>query len=237
MDRHPGSQTAREATRHWPWVSGLAAVALAALLGLLIFARHNGPFLFDEAWMGVILEHRIGWLEIPALALNFVGGGWFARILVPVATVGILLLVRRRCGALYYGLAVLLSVIAVQALKAVFDRPRPEEMLVTSDPGSFPSGHVANAATLAVALALIFGRVWVWYAGALYTVAMALSRTYLGAHWLSDTVGGALLGAGIAVIVWAPLATRLGRERERRTAPGPAGSSTLPPGGAASVEA
>ena len=42
---------------------------------------------------------------------------------------------------------------------------------------------------------------------------MALSRTYLGAHWLSDTIGGLILGAGIAVIVWAPLAYRLARER------------------------
>ena len=87
-----------------------------------------------------------------------------------------------------------------------------------SDIGSFPSGHVANAATLAVALALILGRTWVWYVGAIYTVAMALSRTYLGAHWLSDTIGGALLGAGIAIIVWAPLASRLNRERKPRPA-------------------
>jgi undecaprenyl-diphosphatase len=41
---------------------------------------------------------------------------------------------------------------------------------------------------------------------------MAVSRTYLGAHWLSDTIGGILLGAGVAVIVWAPLAYKLAEE-------------------------
>jgi membrane-associated phospholipid phosphatase len=46
-----------------------------------------------------------------------------------------------------------------------------------------------------------------------WALAMALSRTYLGAHWLSDTIGGLILGAGVAVIVWAPLAYRLARER------------------------
>ena len=218
MEDHPSPQVSRKVTRHWPWASGLAAVILAGSLGAVIFLRHNGPFLFDEAWMSEILEHRTGWLDVPSLVLNFLGGGWFARILVPVATVLALVLVRRRWAAAYYALTVLLSVLVVQLLKAVFDRPRPEEILVVSDIGSFPSGHVANAATIAVSLALIFGRTWVWYVGVIYTVAMALSRTYLGAHWLSDTVGGALIGAGIAVIVWAPLAARLNRERKPRPA-------------------
>jgi undecaprenyl-diphosphatase len=33
----------------------------------------------------------------------------------------------------------------------------------------------------------------------LFTSVMALSRVYLRAHWLSDTVAGALLGAGLAL--------------------------------------
>ena len=212
MQEHPGTVTSRRVTRHWPWVSGIVAVAVAVGLGALIFARHNGPFLFDKAWMGEVLEYRSTWLDIPAFALNFLGGGWFSWIVVPLGTILALVLVKRRWAALYYALAVLLSVVAVQILKATFERPRPEDILVLSDPGSFPSGHVANAATIAVSLALIFSRAWIWYVGAVYTVAMALSRTYLGAHWLSDTIGGALIGAGIAVIVWAPLASRLDRE-------------------------
>jgi undecaprenyl-diphosphatase len=44
---------------------------------------------------------------------------------------------------------------------------------------------------------------------------MAVSRTYLGAHWISDTIGGLLLGAGVAVIVWTPLAYRLAAEATR----------------------
>jgi undecaprenyl-diphosphatase len=41
---------------------------------------------------------------------------------------------------------------------------------------------------------------------------MMLSRTYLGAHWISDTIGGMLVGAGVAVIVWAPFVEKLYRE-------------------------
>lgn len=214
MQHSPSTTTSRRITHHWPWVSGIVAVGLAVGLGALIFFRHNAPFFLDGAWMSEIVENRAPWLYAPAFALSWVGGGWFATIVVPVATIVVLVLVKRRWAALYYAIAVLLSVVVVQVLKAVFDRPRPEEILVVSDLGSFPSGHVANAATIAVSLALIFSRVWIWYAGVAYTVLMALSRTYLGAHWLTDTIGGALIGAGIAVIVWAPLASRLIRERK-----------------------
>ena len=89
---------------------------------------------------------------------------------------------------------------------------RPEDILVTPDFGSFPSGHSSNAALVATALGIIFMRTWVWVAGAVYTVLMMLSRTYLGAHWISDTIGGMLVGAGVAVIVWAPFAEKLYRE-------------------------
>ena len=54
----------------------------------------------------------------------------------------------------------------VQLLKNLFGRARPEDILVVSDFGSFPSGHVANAATIAVAIGMIVPNVWVWVAGA-----------------------------------------------------------------------
>jgi membrane-associated phospholipid phosphatase len=215
MESHPKPGTAHQATRHWPLVSGIAAIVLALALGALIYSRHNLPFSLDQAWMNEVLESRSAWLEVPSLVLNFIGGGWFATILVPVVTILTLVLLKRYWGAGFYAAAVALSALSVQILKAVFDRPRPEEILVASDAGSFPSGHVANVATIAVTLAILLGRTWVWYVGAIAVVVMALSRTYLGAHWVTDTIGGALLGVGMAVIVWAPCASRLIRERER----------------------
>ncbi|MEO6943282.1 MAG: phosphatase PAP2 family protein [Lacisediminihabitans sp.] len=207
-------RTTRTISRRWPLISGVTAVALAVALGLLISLREkNLPFGFDTEWMDEVVEHRNPLWEAPALVMNFLGGGWFAVFVIPLVVIALLLAFRRYAATLYFAVAVLLSVGVVQLLKQTLGRPRPLEILVTSDTGSFPSGHVANAATLAVVLGLIVRRGWVWAAGIAYTILMMLSRTYLGAHWVSDTVGGALVGAGVAVIVWAPLALRLERER------------------------
>jgi membrane-associated phospholipid phosphatase len=208
-------RTARRVTRRWPLVSGILAVVVAAAAGALIGLRESNVE-FDVAWMENLSEVRSPFWEVPARLMDFLGGGWFGVFAVPIGVAVLLILAKRRWAAVYFLIASILSAGIVQLLKNLYDRARPEQILVVTDHGSFPSGHVANAATLAVALGIILGRVWVWFAGAVYTVLMLLSRTYLGAHWLSDTLGGLLVGAGVAVIVWAPFASRLNRERAPR---------------------
>jgi len=206
---------ARRIARRWPLISALAAVALSFGLGALIVSRDNGrPLRIDAAWMDEIIEHRSPVWEYLSLAMNFLGAGIAGVIVIPVLVLAIFLLLRRFWAAGYFLAATIVSSGLVQVLKNLFGRARPEDMLVTSDFGSFPSGHVANAATMAVVLAFLFPRVWVWLAGALYTAAMMVSRTYLGVHWLTDTIGGLLLGAGVAVLLWAPVAAKLDGERQ-----------------------
>jgi undecaprenyl-diphosphatase len=209
------TSTARRIARFWPVVSASVAVVLVIAVGALIAFRPSEPFALDVRWMNEVIEHREPYWTIPALLMDFLGGGLFGVVIVPTCTILALLLFRRPWGALYYALAAALSAGVVQALKLTVGRARPEDILVHSDLGSFPSGHTANAATIAVTLGIIFLRTWVWAAGTVYTVLMLLSRTYLGAHWLSDTAGGLLLGAGLAVVVWAPFAYKVLAERSR----------------------
>ncbi|CAN5206878.1 hypothetical protein BH09ACT2_BH09ACT2_13930 [soil metagenome] len=215
----PEQQAAR-VSRRWPLVSGGMAVLLVAALGAIIAYRDkNLPFSFDLAFLGELVEHRSPFWTVPALVMNNIGAGLIGVFIVPIAIALVFLLFRMKWAALYFRSETIVSAGLVQLLKNTFDRPRPQDILVTADPGSFPSGHTANAATMAVVLALVLRRVWIWAAGTVYTVIMLLSRTYLGAHWLSDTIGGLVLGSAVAVIVWAPLAHRLLIERERRIGP------------------
>ncbi|PRY65936.1 undecaprenyl-diphosphatase [Glaciihabitans tibetensis] len=211
------NETERDAARvshRWPLISGAMAVLLVAGLGGIIAIRGNLPSESDAEWMEEIVEHRHPWWELPAMLMNNVGGGLFGVFVVPLLIIAVLCFYRRFVSALYFFTATVSSAALVQLLKNLYDRPRPEEILVVSDVGSFPSGHSANAATMAVVLGFIIRRLWVWVAGIIYTVVMVLSRTYLGAHWLSDTVGGVVLGAAVAVIIWAPFAYRLHQERK-----------------------
>ncbi len=205
---------ARRLGRRVPLMSGVAAVVIAMLLGVVIAARAGGlPFEFDEEWAGDLVEVRGPVGDIFAYLMNGLGGGIVGVFVVPILTAVVLLVVRRPWAALYFVVASAASAGLVQLLKSLYGRARPEDIMVTSDFGSFPSGHVANAATIAVALGIIVPHVWVWVLGAVYTVLMAISRTYLGAHWLSDTVGGVLVGAGAALVLWALFAAPLERER------------------------
>lgn len=200
---------------------GLVLLALGASLGAWISLGHaNEPFAIDVWWSQLLAPARVEpWLTL-SYAMNFLGGGWFGVFAVPLGGTLALVLVKRRWAAMTFLLASAFSAACVQGAKHLFGRARPQDIIVTTDFGSFPSGHVANAATIAVVLAIIFPRVWVMVAGGMWVVLMAISRTHLSAHWLSDTAGGALIGAGAAFVVAAAFALPLLRERASRGAAG-----------------
>jgi undecaprenyl-diphosphatase len=136
-----------------------------------------------------------------------------------LATVGLALLVGllkgARSGA--YVLACLASTqLLVEFTKAVTKRRRPDPTLVVGgsleSTHAFPSGHVAFTAAAggALTLALARGRndskERGLFLAAVLTIWVALSRIYLGRHWLTDTIAGAVLAVGVTALctLWLP---------------------------------
>jgi len=190
-----------------------AVLLLAAFgLGALIFNRYE-TFDLDTWWNALFVNNAPQFLVTFSLVMNFLGAGWFGVFVVPIAGALTLLILKRPWSAVFFITAEIASAGVVQILKHLFGRARPEEIIVISDFGSFPSGHVANAATLAAAAFILFPRLIVAIIGLVYVFLMALSRTVLHAHWLSDTIAGAMIGVGVVLIVAGFFAPLLWRER------------------------
>lgn len=217
MDTVDRSTDAPAPLRPVPLIAtGLVLLVLAGALGLWVFVRGNEPFAVDVWWNAVLADAWSPVLSAFSLAMNFLGGGWFAVLAIPLGGALAFVLMRRPWTAGYFLAAQIVSAGIVQVLKRVFGRARPEDILILSDYGSYPSGHVAGAATLATIMVVLFPRIAVVVVGVAWVVAMAFSRTYLHAHWLSDTVGGALVGVGAALVTAAAFAVPLAREHSRR---------------------
>ncbi len=87
-------------------------------------------------------------------------------------------------------------------VKPLVSRPRPwvvmenfPPLVAEHDPCSFPSGHSCSAFAFAVALCLTLPRRWMKVTALCMAVVMALSRLYVGVHFPSDVLAGALIGA------------------------------------------
>ncbi|MGW8484667.1 GNAT family N-acetyltransferase [Microbacterium sp. NPDC055903] len=186
------------------WGSG--ALVAAVLLGILLTSGGaDAPSSLDVWWHDAMVQARPDALVAFSHVMNRIGGGWIAVFVVPLGIAAALLIARRRRAAVFAVAAFAVSAVLVQLLKQLFGRARPEDMLVVSDFGSFPSGHTANAATIAVVVCVLFPRVWTVLLGVAWIVAMAGSRTVLAVHWVTDTVGGALVGAAAGLLVAAVL--------------------------------
>jgi membrane-associated phospholipid phosphatase len=181
----------------------------------------------DQALSEAVARLRWG----PLTSLFLVASMWWVKgvLIAALGAVGDLHARRWPRTALAAATAMGAASLVAASVKGMFDRARPP----VADPGfhalvrlphssSFPSGHASTAFAAATVVALLQPRLRV-PALAVATL-VAVSRVYLGVHFTSDVVAGAVLGALIgAAVVWLvrraerPLAllTTLGRRAAR----------------------
>lgn len=188
----------------------IAAVFAALFVAIaIVVAEGRAPIDLEVAtWMaqhrsanGIAFFRTIAWL------------GSVAGI-VPLGLLCAAYLQRRRgwreVGWLFLSMAGATAVYVTVMLLFHSERP-PETLRAMDEIGySFPSGHSCQAVTFWIVAPLLVGIPWVRVAGAALLVLTALSRVYLGVHWLFDVLGGLCLGAWWTMLILALRARRYG---------------------------
>ncbi|MFC9328670.1 phosphatase PAP2 family protein [Kitasatospora sp. NPDC057015] len=192
----------------------LAAVPCAVLL-VLVEARWAPLARLDQdaalTLHRVVLAHP-GRLRAARMASDYLWDPWTMRFLVAI-TVGWLLARRAWRLALWAALTVTAAGVVGLLAKLAVARARPHLADPVAHAGgySFPSGHAMTAAVSCAVLLLVLLpvvplalRPVAWLLAGCSVVGVGFSRVALGVHWVSDVLGGWLLGlALVGATAWA----------------------------------
>ena len=153
-----------------------------------------------HAWAAV---HRSADSTLFFVTMTTIGGPLGLAIL-GVIVAGVLAIKRRWRWLIYLAITCGGGALLNLELKRYFERARPAlaEALRQAHGYSFPSGHAMGATIVFGALAYLATRVlapWRWRSAAIALActlicSVALSRVYLGVHWISDIAAGISAG-------------------------------------------
>jgi membrane-associated phospholipid phosphatase len=193
-----------------PAAGALLALAGAAALGVaavyLLAVRTAEGRRLDDAAKGDLSEGSRAFDETSDLLDTI---SFSSLALLGAAIMGVALLRGRPRLALGAGAILIGANVTTQLLKAVLDRPGP----FGPENGSYPSGHVTVAMSLAMALVLVSPpalRVAATLIGTAYAVGIGVAVIAIDWHRPSDVIGAYLVAVAWAAVVAAALAFPLG---------------------------
>lgn len=212
----------------------LAALAVGVLTGDVL--GHYGLAHADPHVTAWVVAHRADWLTDVLRVVTWLGS---LAVIVPVAVIAGLFFVLR--WHQWWPVALLAVAIAgavglYNLVKHLVGRPRPPPAIWIGhfSGASFPSGHATQSVACYVTLALILGaarpgwvKAWLSAVAVLVVLVVGGSRIYLGAHWLTDVLGGYALGTAwlaivlaVALTAWPPPGRAVPDARPGRYGPG-----------------
>lgn len=164
------------------------------------------------------------YLRIPALTpwvVRFTKIGNMGIVWIAIAIILLIPKKTRRAGVLAI-VSLICSLCLVNFfLKGYVDRVRPAEVvsglscLVTVSDPSFPSGHAAAGFAAATAI-YKSTRKWIGIPCVTLAVLLSLSRLYVGAHYPTDVICGAVIGILIGLVVFWIFGEKKYKRRARR---------------------
>jgi len=201
--------------------------AMACALGFVVLsvfvALHPAVVGDQEVGARLLAEPgSIGWKI--AVVVSFIASGPVVALFAGGAAVWTGWHLRRPAGMIAIVAAPAVAGVVEVAMKSLIGRARPATAVLSGEMGNgYPSGHVSGFTALVVAVFVVWvlerpdttaadRRNWGVLVGSAI-VLVAWSRVAMGAHYPSDTAGGALLGISVGVIC--PWACALGWERWR----------------------
>jgi len=106
------------------------------------------------------------------------------------------------------GTGIALNTAMAVGLKYMINRDRPYitypeiKPIATEGTPSMPSGHTASAFNIATSLTLFYPKWYVAVPAYTWASGVAYSRMYIGVHYPTDLIAGAILGSGTAWLTY-----------------------------------